>query len=137
IEQGDVTNLGQHWQLLQCLRVVEHPEAHQIIEGQVFPAVNIAILQKAEEVKDSASAFDFDDAQRKLSALTDIISHLPGVTLTCDIDVLQRHIHACAANKDNEEARQETLAALREALAAARRRIALVREQLDRTSNER
>jgi hypothetical protein len=36
ITQGDVTALGQHWQLLQRLRVIEHPEANQLIEGQVL-----------------------------------------------------------------------------------------------------
>jgi predicted GTPase len=135
IEQGDVTNLGQHWQLLQRLRVVEHPEVHQIIEGQVFPAVNIAILQKAEEIKDSTSVLDFDDAQRKLSVLTDIISHLPGVPLLCNVNELRRHVHNCQANKDNEEAFKEHMEAMMKEMLESRRLLNLLMEKLNRIRN--
>jgi Zn-dependent oligopeptidase len=114
---------------------MEHPEVQQFIEGQVFSAIDVAILQKAEEVESSTIVLDFDNAQRKLSELTDIISHLPGVTLTCDINAIQRHMHDCVANQDNEVARQKHLAALKEELAEANRSLDLVRERLDRTSN--
>ncbi|MCU0317893.1 MAG: hypothetical protein MUC61_00940 [Amoebophilaceae bacterium] len=136
ITQGDVTALGQHWQLLQRLRIIEHPEVHELIEGQVLPDINIAILQKANAVRSSANVLDFEDARRQLSELISIIGHLPGVPLACDINAIQKHIHDCKANKDNEDARQENLATLRAELAEVHKRLALVREQLDRTSKK-
>jgi hypothetical protein len=136
ITQGDVTALGQHWQLLQRLRVVEHPEVDQLIEGEVLPAINTAILQRADAVKSSASVLNFDDAQRQLSELTSIVNHLPGVPLACNISEIQRHIRDCEANKDDKEALKESLTALNKEVADAHKRLAEAQEQLSRVQNK-
>jgi hypothetical protein len=104
ITQGDVTTLGQHWQLLQRLRIIEHPEIGQLIEGEILSAINTAILKQADAIKSSANAFNFDDAQQRLDKLTSIVRQIPDAPLVCDIDEIQRHIRACEANKDDKEA---------------------------------
>ena len=108
ITQGDVTALGQHWQLLQRLRVVEHPEVDQLIEGQVFSAINVVILQKADALKSSASAHKFRDAADQLFLIKKISDSLDGAPLVVNIDTLRRHLDHCreqyAEQKRMEEA---------------------------------
>jgi hypothetical protein len=137
ITQGDVTALGQHWQLLQRLRVVEHPEVDQLIEGQVLAAINVAILQRADAVKSNANILNFDGARRQLNELTRIVNQLPGVPLACNINEIQSHISACEANKDNKEALDKHLAALNKEIADAHRRLEVAQEQLNKMQQKK
>jgi hypothetical protein len=124
ITGGDVTALSQHFQLLQRLLVIEHPEVGQLIEGQVLPAINIAVFKRVEEAKNSAIASNFDDARRQLNQLISIVNHLPGVPLGFDINSIKNHISKCIADKDDKEATRKNIAALNEAVAEANRRLA-------------
>jgi hypothetical protein len=124
ITGGDVTALSQHFQLLQRLLVIDHPEVGQLIEIQVLPAINIAVFKRVEEAKNSATASNFDDARRQLNQLISIVNHLPGVPLGFDINGIKNHISKCIADKDDKEATRKNIAALNEALAEANRRLA-------------
>ena len=123
ITEGDITALSQHWQLLQRLQVIEHPEIEQLMEGEIVSPINTAILKRVDVVKNSANAFNFSDAQQRLNKLTSIVSHLPGVPLVCNIDEIQMHIRNCEANKDNQEAREKHIAALNKTVEEAHRRL--------------
>jgi hypothetical protein len=112
ITQGEVAALGQHWQLLQRLQVIQHPEIEQLIQGEVLPAINNAILQRIDAFKDDATVYNFDDARQQLNELTSIVNHLPGVTLSFDINALNRPLERCKELYAAQQAREAEIARL-------------------------
>jgi hypothetical protein len=110
ITQGEVATLRQYWQLLLRLRVIEHPEVEQLIEGGVLPAINVAILERAGAIKDAARAYAFDGAQEQLTKLISIANNLPDMLMPCNIDGLQRNMEACITKQGDEEALKEQFA---------------------------
>jgi hypothetical protein len=113
ITQGDVTALGQHWQLLQRLRVIEHPEVDQLVEGQVLPAITNAILQRADAVKSSANAHNFREATDKLFLIRQISDSLDGAPLVVNIDTLRRHLDHCREQYEECKRREEEIRRLK------------------------
>ena len=92
ITEGDVTALGQNWQLLQRLRIIEHPEVEQLIEGQVLPAINVALRQLRDGIKKTwANAYEFDQAEAHIARLTQLMRQLPGAPLDINLDALYLH----------------------------------------------
>ena len=99
---------SQHWQLLQRLRAVEHSEVYQLIESNVFPAINVAILQKTEEVKSSASTYNFREAEDQLFLIREISNALDGTPLVVNIDTLCRHLeHLREAHRDQQRTQED------------------------------
>ncbi len=131
ITQGEVAALGQHWQLLQRLQVIQHPEIEQL-QGEVVLAINNAILQKVDAFKNDAQAHNFYSAGRTLNLLTRVQNNLPGASLTLDIDALRRHLDHCKEQYAAQRAREAEIARL-EAEQQARER---ERERLERARLE-
>jgi energy-coupling factor transporter ATP-binding protein EcfA2 len=123
ITQGEVATLRQHWQLLLRLGVIEHPEVTQLIEGDVLPAINAAILERAGAIKDATGAYEFDSAQGQLNQLMSITNSLPGAPLACDIYGLQRHIEACIAKQGDDKAFKEQFAKMQADLVESHRQL--------------
>jgi hypothetical protein len=118
-----VAALGQHWQLLLRLGVIQHQEVNQLIEGEVVPAINTIILQRVDAFKDSTAARKFDTAQRQLNQLESITSHLPGAPLLCNINSLKEHLRLAIAKKDDDKAFQEQIEKLTAEVAETRRKL--------------
>ena len=85
--------------------------------------INVAILKRAEGVTSSASARNFDDAERKLDQLVSIINNLPGAPLVCDINDLRANLRFCKEKQGDEEAFREQLAKMSAALEEAHRKL--------------
>jgi energy-coupling factor transporter ATP-binding protein EcfA2 len=108
ITQGDVTALGQHWQLLQRLRVIEHPEVDQLVEGQVVPAINVELRQLGD-IETWTNAYDFDQAEAHIARLTQLMQQLPGATLDINLDVLRQNLARCRAQYEECKRREEEI----------------------------
>jgi hypothetical protein len=115
--------LRPHWQLLLRLKVIEHPEVDQLIEGEVLPAINTVILQRASAIRDDAQAYQFYIARRELSQLRNTVNNLPGAPIICDIDALGRYIARCEAAYEDQRRRQVEMERLNAELADTQRRI--------------
>jgi hypothetical protein len=129
ITQGDVTALGQHWQLLQRLRVVEHPEVDQLIEGGVLPTLKNEVLKRIDSFKYYANAHDFALAENQLDFLTTLQDAIPGAPLELDLNALRRNLKGCRqahkereAMQKNQEALQQKVSGLTAWMEAERRR---------------
>jgi hypothetical protein len=111
ITQGDVTALGQHWQLLQRLRVVKHSEVDQLIEEEVLPAINVA-LQKLGDIGVFTDQYNFDQAEANIAQLTQLIQQLPGAEINVDLaalhQLLENYRGQHAQKQQAEEQRQQT-----------------------------
>ena len=94
ILQGDVTALAQQWQLLQRLHVIEHPEITQLVEGQVVPAINVALRQLGD-IETWTNAYDFDQAEAHIARLTQLMQQLPGAALDVNLDALRQRLARC------------------------------------------
>jgi energy-coupling factor transporter ATP-binding protein EcfA2 len=119
ITQGDIPALGQHWQLLQRLKVVEHPEVDQLIEGAVVPAINMALRQLGD-METWTKAYNFDQAEAHIALLTQLIQQLPGATLDINPDVLRQHLARCREQYEECKrckSREEEIRRLREEMA--------------------
>jgi hypothetical protein len=122
ITQGDVTALGQHWQLLQRLRVIEHPEANQLIEGQVLPAISVA-LQQLGNIEAWTDEYNFDQAEAQIAQLTQLVQQLPGAVINVDLAALRQRL----ANYREQE---EELNQLREEQRRGEEALNQLREEL-------
>jgi hypothetical protein len=143
ITQGDVTELDQHWQLLQRLRIIEHPEVEQLVEGQVLPAINVALRQLGDietwththnfaqageqpivggllraimsaVLEGIANAYKFDRAEARITLLTQLIQQLPGAKLDINPDELRRQLARLREQYEENERAKEELRRLRE-----------------------
>ena len=95
IEQGDETALEQHWQLLQRLRVIQHPEVDQLMQGEVLPAMNVALkqlLKQLEDIEQWTDEHNFEQAEAQIVQLARLIQQLPGATLDVDLDALRQRL---------------------------------------------
>jgi hypothetical protein len=122
ITQVDVTALGQHWQLLQRLRVIEHPEANQLIEGQVLPAISVA-LQQLGNIEAWTDEYNFDQAEAQIAQLTQLVQQLPGAVINVDLAALRQRL----ANYREQE---EELNQLREEQRRGEEALNQLREEL-------
>jgi hypothetical protein len=122
ITQGDVTALGQYWQLLQRLRVIEHPEANQLIEGQVLPAISVA-LQQLGNIEAWTDEYNFDQAEAQIAQLTQLVQQLPGAVINVDLAALRQRL----ANYREQE---EELNQLREEQRRGEEALNQLREEL-------
>lgn len=95
ITQSDVTALGQHWQLLQRLRVVEYPEVDQFIKEEVLPTLKNEVLKHINSFKKYANAHDFALAENQLDFLTTLQDAIPGAPLGLDLNALGSYLKGC------------------------------------------
>jgi len=91
ITQGDEVALGQHWQLLQRLQVVQYPEIDQLIEEEVLPAINVALKQLGD-LETWTDEDEFDQAEAHIEQLTRLIQQLPGAMLDVDLNALNQRL---------------------------------------------
>lgn len=107
---------------LQQLRIINHPEVDRLIEGQVWPAINTAILQRVDTFKSSANAHNFRDAEDQLYLIEEILSWIDDVPLVVNRDALRRHLAHCKEAYEAQQKRQEELAHLQAELEWLNRR---------------
>ena len=88
----DVDALGQSWQLLQHLRVIEHPEIERLIHGEVFPTLDTIILKRVDDFKNSTITGNVNKARRQLDQLIIIKHNLSGAPIACDINDLEEQL---------------------------------------------
>jgi energy-coupling factor transporter ATP-binding protein EcfA2 len=113
ITQGDSATLGRYWQLLQRLRVINHQEIEQLMQGEVLPTIDSAILQRVDAFKDDATVRNFDDAERALKLIIEIKNNLLGAPISLDINALNRHLECCRKLYAEQQARERELVELR------------------------
>ena len=113
ITQGDSATLGRYWQLLQRLRVINHQEIEQLMQGEVLPTIDSAIFQRVDAFKDDATVRNFDDAERALKLIIEIKNNLPGAPIPLDINALNRHLARCRKLYAEQQARERELVELR------------------------
>ena len=92
VTQGDVALLGQKWQLFQRLRVIEHPEIEQLIQGEVLPALDVMILQRVDDFKNSIITGNVSKARGQLDQLIIIKHNLSSASIACDINDLEEQL---------------------------------------------
>ncbi len=113
IKLGDVTELGQHWQLLQRLQVVEHPEVDQLIQGEVVPAINVA-LQQLGDIETWTKTCDFDQAKAQIVQLIQCIQQLPGAAITINPAALRQRLANYREQHAQRQQAEEEIRRLRE-----------------------
>jgi energy-coupling factor transporter ATP-binding protein EcfA2 len=113
ITQGEVAALGQHWQLLQRLRVIQHPAIEQLIQGEVLPAINVA-LQQLGDLETWTDENEFDQAEAHIARLRQLIQQLPGAALDVDPDALNQRLAHYRAQHAEQQQNEEKLNRLRE-----------------------
>ena len=107
---------------LQQLRIINHPEVDRLIEGQVWPAINTAILQRVDTFKSSANAHNFRDAEDQLYLIEEILSWIDDVPLVVNRYALRRHLAHCKEAYEAQQKRQAELAHLQAELEWLNRR---------------
>ena len=113
ITQGEVAALGQHWQLLLRLGVIQHQEVNQLIEGEVVPAINVA-LQQLGDLETWTDENEFDQAEAHIARLRQLIQQLPGAALDVDPDALNQRLAHYRAQHAEQQQNEEKLNRLRE-----------------------
>ena len=113
ITQGEVAALGQHWQLLQRLQVIPHPAIEQLIQGEVLPAINVA-LQQLGDLETWTDENEFDQAEAHIARLRQLIQQLPGAALDVDSDALNQRLAHYRAQHAEQQQNEEKLNRLRE-----------------------
>ena len=106
IAQGNDTALAQHWQLLQQLHVIEPPEVEQLMQGEVLPAINVA-LEQFGDIARWTEEHNFDQAEDQIAHLTRLIQQLPGAALDINVAALRQHL---AHHKAQYEEQQDAIA---------------------------
>jgi hypothetical protein len=109
-----VQELGDCWKTLQRLQIIEHPEVDQFIEGQVLPAINVAILQRVDAFRSSASAHEFCKAHNQLFLINKILDCLDGAPLAVNIDTLRGHLDDCKEQYREQQRMERELRRLNE-----------------------
>jgi ABC-type dipeptide/oligopeptide/nickel transport system ATPase component len=107
---------------LQQLRIINHPEVDRLIEGQAWPAINTAILQRVDTLKSSANAHNFRDAEDQLDLIEEILSWIDDVPLVVNRYALRRHLAHCKEAYEAQQKRQAELAHLQAELEWLNRR---------------
>jgi hypothetical protein len=108
-----VAALGQHWQLLLRLGVIQHQEVNQLIEGEVVPAINVA-LQQLGDLETWTDENEFDQAEAHIARLRQLIQQLPGAALDVDPDALHQRLAHYRAQHAEQQQNEEKLNRLRE-----------------------
>ncbi len=113
LEQCDYPAADRCWRLLNQLRIIEHQEINELMEGQVRPRMHAYAERTTAVFARYAAQHDFTEAERLLVLLRSLQAHFPDENLV-DLEGLEATLQAAKeqhnaqqeAEKQAEEARQ-------------------------------
>jgi hypothetical protein len=150
LEQCDYPAADRCWRLLNQLRIIEHRETDELIEGQVRPHMHVYAQGRTAVFTRHAAQHDFTEAERLLELLRSLKAHFPNENLVdlegleATLQTAKEHYNAQQkaekqaeeAEKQAEEAEKQAEEAEKKAEAAQQRAEGLEKEK-QRAEEER
>jgi len=108
LEQSDYPAASHCWNLIKQLRIIEHSEVAELMEGQVIPHMRTYAAEHTATFSEYASQHNFTEAERLLALLRSLNEHFPDETLV-DLDNLEATLDtARVQHTAQQEAAEET-----------------------------
>jgi hypothetical protein len=110
LEQGDYPEASRCWNFLKQLRIIEHSEIAELMQGQVIPQMRTHAAERTATFNEYASQHNFTEAERLLALLHALNEHFPDENLV-DLGNLNATLNTAreqhtAQQKAQEEARR-------------------------------
>jgi energy-coupling factor transporter ATP-binding protein EcfA2 len=103
LEHDDYPAAGDHWQSLARLRIVKNDEVETMLAEQVLMPIKNFVLRRIASYQAEAARYSFDEAERQLALLRDLVSHFPHEKLECSIEDLASILRIAREKKIMEE----------------------------------
>ena len=108
LEQSDYPAASRCWNLIKQLRIIEHSEIAELMEGQVITHMRTDAAERTAAFNAYASQHNFTEAERLLALLRSLNEHFPDENLV-DLDNLDTTLNTVRVQHTaQQEAAEET-----------------------------
>ncbi len=115
LEQDDYETAGNHWQLLEQLKVIGSDEVEQMVKELAGLPLKHFVLQHVRAYTEETLKYNFEEAEQKLILLRDLLSRFSNI----DLNITPEQLDALL--KQRREAKAEGQRNTNQKLVAARR----------------
>jgi hypothetical protein len=122
LEQDDYPAASRCWDLLKQLRIIEHREIAELMEGQVIPHMLTYATRRTATFNEHAAQHNFTEAERLLTSLRALTDHFPEENLI-DLDNLKATLDAAQAQHTAQREAEEEARRAEEERRTTQRRI--------------
>jgi flagellar biosynthesis GTPase FlhF len=143
LEQRDYPAADRCWHLLNQLRIIEHEEIDELMEGQVRLHMRAYAEERTTVFNGHAAQHDFTEAERLLALLRSLQAHFPDENLVdlegleATLQTAKEHYNAQQEAEKQAEAERQRAEAERQRAEAERQRAEAERQRAERLEQER
>jgi hypothetical protein len=114
LEQSDYPAADRCWNLLNQLRIIEHREIEELMEGQIRPHMRAYAQERTSAFNRHAAQHDFTGAERLLGLLRSLQAHFPDENLV-DLESLEATLQTTRAQYTAQQEAEEATQRAKEA----------------------
>jgi hypothetical protein len=135
LEQSDYPAADRCWNLLNQLRIIEHREIEELMEGQIRPHMRAYAQERTSAFNRHAAQHDFTGAERLLGLLRSLQAHFPDENLV-DLESLEATLQTTRAQYTAQQEAEEATQRAKEATQRAKEATQRVEEETQRGRRE-
>ena len=135
LEQSDYPAASRCWNLIKQLRIIEHGEIAELMEGQVIRHMRTYAAERTATFNEYASQHNFTEAERLLALLRSLYEHFPDENLV-DLDNLDATLNTTREQHTAQQEAQEEIHRAQEEIHRAQEKTHRAEEKTHRAQEE-